>query len=43
MTDSHLGRREFLDRSAAFGLAANVDEDLFLLGLEEHFAAPELQ
>jgi len=50
-----LSRREFLGRAAAFGItatattalpgstAAGEDEDLFLLGLEEHFATPELR
>ena len=54
-TCSGLSRRAFLGQAAVFGaaaagaaalpgrLAADTDEDLFLLGLEEHFATPELQ
>jgi len=50
-----LNRREFLGRAAVLGVtaaattalsgstAAGEDEDLFLLGLEEHFATAELQ
>jgi len=50
-----MSRREFLGRAAAFGItaaattalpastAAGEEEDLFLLGLEEHFATAELR
>lgn len=51
---SLLSRRTFLDRAAAFsitataatrplGSAAAEDRELFLIGLEEHYATPELQ
>ena len=52
--DRILNRREFLGRAGVLGItaaataalpatAAGEDEELFLLGLEEHFTTPELQ